>query len=216
MPYYMVHIACYTELKLQICNYVQKERICRENSKYAPDENFCGHCGCQLLPPCIPIILMVSPTQVPLSCSNMSHSCFLQPSVSEEGKQTSDMWTNNFLCPNLLWHEIDITIRLDSPPPHFDKGSLCQWSWLRIGRDLCTGGTTLWFNFNALTRIIRQLCSKVNSISMVCRMAWTHFNRSVAALDTSGERTNPGDLQTSAIMLRFHFLQVGAFSANQA
>ena len=164
MPYYMVHIACYTELKLQICNYVQKERICRENSKYAPDENFCGHCGCQLLPPYIPIILMVSPTQVPLSCSNMSHSCFLQPSVSEEGKQTSDMWTNNFLCPNLLWHEIDITFRLDSPPPHFDKGSLCQWSWLRIGRDLCTGGTN-WLNpliSNALARIIRQLCLKVN------------------------------------------------------
>ena len=145
VPFYMAHIACYTELKLQICNCAQKERICRENSKIAPDEKFCGHCGCQLLPPCIPIILMVSPTQAPLSCSNMSHSCFLQPSVSEEGKQTSDMWTNNFLYPNFLWHEMDITIWLDSPPPHFDKGSLCQWSWLRIGRDLCTGGAN-WLN----------------------------------------------------------------------
>ena len=41
--YYMVYIADFTELILQICNYVQKRRICRENSKYAPDENFCGH-----------------------------------------------------------------------------------------------------------------------------------------------------------------------------
>ena len=32
--YYMVFMAYYTELNLQICNYVQKQRICRENSKY--------------------------------------------------------------------------------------------------------------------------------------------------------------------------------------
>ena len=37
----MVHIAYYTELNLQICNYAQRRRICRENSKYEPD--FCGH-----------------------------------------------------------------------------------------------------------------------------------------------------------------------------
>jgi len=43
VPYYMVHIAYYTEMNLQICNYTQKRRICRENSKYAPDENFCGY-----------------------------------------------------------------------------------------------------------------------------------------------------------------------------
>ena len=36
----MVYIAYYTDLSLQICNYVQKQRICRENSKYAPDESF--------------------------------------------------------------------------------------------------------------------------------------------------------------------------------
>ena len=41
--YYMVHIAYITELNLQICNYVQKRRICRENCKYAFDENFHGH-----------------------------------------------------------------------------------------------------------------------------------------------------------------------------
>ena len=35
--------AYYTELSLQNCNNAQKRRICRENSKYAPDENFCGH-----------------------------------------------------------------------------------------------------------------------------------------------------------------------------
>ena len=36
----MVYIAFDTELKLQICNYAQKQHICRENSNYAPDENF--------------------------------------------------------------------------------------------------------------------------------------------------------------------------------
>ena len=43
VPYYMVYIAKYIELNLQLCNYAQKRRICRENSKYAPDENFCGY-----------------------------------------------------------------------------------------------------------------------------------------------------------------------------
>ena len=42
MHYYMVYIAYNTELNLQICNYAPKRRTCRENSKYAPDENFCG------------------------------------------------------------------------------------------------------------------------------------------------------------------------------
>ena len=37
VQYYMVHIAyySYTELNLQICNYAQKRRICRENSTHA-------------------------------------------------------------------------------------------------------------------------------------------------------------------------------------
>ena len=38
--YYMVYIACFTELNLQICYYAQKRRICRKNRKYALDENF--------------------------------------------------------------------------------------------------------------------------------------------------------------------------------
>ena len=38
--YYMVYIAYYTDLNLQICNYAQKRRICRENGKYALDESF--------------------------------------------------------------------------------------------------------------------------------------------------------------------------------
>ena len=37
--YYMIYIAYYTELNLQICNYAQKRCIFSENSKYAPDEN---------------------------------------------------------------------------------------------------------------------------------------------------------------------------------
>ena len=40
MPYYTVYIAYYTDLNLKLCNYTQKQRICRENSKYAPDERF--------------------------------------------------------------------------------------------------------------------------------------------------------------------------------
>ena len=38
----MVYIAYFTELSLQICYYAQKRRICRENSKYAPDGNIYG------------------------------------------------------------------------------------------------------------------------------------------------------------------------------
>ena len=34
VPYDMVHIAYYTELNLQICNYAQKRCICREMGKY--------------------------------------------------------------------------------------------------------------------------------------------------------------------------------------
>ena len=41
--YYMVYIAHFTELNLQICNYAQKRRIFREHCKYAFDENFHGH-----------------------------------------------------------------------------------------------------------------------------------------------------------------------------
>ena len=43
MHYDMVYIAYFTELNLQICDYAQKRRICRENSKYAFDENFHGY-----------------------------------------------------------------------------------------------------------------------------------------------------------------------------
>ena len=32
-----------TELNLQICDYAQKQRICRENCKHALDKNFHGH-----------------------------------------------------------------------------------------------------------------------------------------------------------------------------
>ena len=41
--YYMVYIAYYTVLNLQICNYAQIRRICRENGKYALDESFYDH-----------------------------------------------------------------------------------------------------------------------------------------------------------------------------
>ena len=41
--YYMVYIAYFTELNLQICDYAQKRRICRENCKFVFDENFHGH-----------------------------------------------------------------------------------------------------------------------------------------------------------------------------
>ena len=41
--YYIMYIAYFTELNLQICNFAQKWRICRENCNYALDENFQGH-----------------------------------------------------------------------------------------------------------------------------------------------------------------------------
>ena len=37
---YVIHIAFNTELNLQICNFVQNRRFCRENSNYALDEKF--------------------------------------------------------------------------------------------------------------------------------------------------------------------------------
>ena len=39
----MVYSAYFTELNLKICDYAQKWRICRENCKYALDENFHDH-----------------------------------------------------------------------------------------------------------------------------------------------------------------------------
>ena len=39
----MVYFAYFTELILQICDYAQKQRICRKNCKYALDGNFHGH-----------------------------------------------------------------------------------------------------------------------------------------------------------------------------
>ena len=41
--YFMVYIAYFTELGLQMCDYAQKRRICRENCNYALDERFHGH-----------------------------------------------------------------------------------------------------------------------------------------------------------------------------
>ena len=38
--YYMVFIAYYTEMTLQICSYGQKRRICRKNRKYTTGEIF--------------------------------------------------------------------------------------------------------------------------------------------------------------------------------
>ena len=38
--YYLVYIAYFTELDLQICDYAQKRRICHKNCKYALDEKF--------------------------------------------------------------------------------------------------------------------------------------------------------------------------------
>ena len=39
----LLHIAFHIELNFQICNYVQKRRICRKNSKYALGDSFYGH-----------------------------------------------------------------------------------------------------------------------------------------------------------------------------
>ena len=37
--YYLVYIAYFTELNLQICDYAQKQRICRENCEYGIEGN---------------------------------------------------------------------------------------------------------------------------------------------------------------------------------
>ena len=43
MHCYVVGIANYTELNLQICNYAQKQRICHEKSKYALEKSLYDH-----------------------------------------------------------------------------------------------------------------------------------------------------------------------------
>ena len=54
----MVYIAYYTDLSLQICNYAQKRRICRINSKYALDEIFMANLAlAEWLPPCLQDII---------------------------------------------------------------------------------------------------------------------------------------------------------------
>ena len=66
--YYMVYIAYFTELNLQICDYGQKQCICRENCKYAFDENFHDHfCPDERLP----------------SSAIMSKGCVIEKKVSK-------------------------------------------------------------------------------------------------------------------------------------
>ena len=43
LPIIYRYIAYYIDLNLQICDYTQKRRICRDNCKYALDEHFHGH-----------------------------------------------------------------------------------------------------------------------------------------------------------------------------
>ena len=53
----VIYIVFYTELYLQIYNYVQNRRFCRKNSQCLLDKKFYRHfCPanfCQLLPPCL-------------------------------------------------------------------------------------------------------------------------------------------------------------------
>ena len=52
--YNMVYITYYTESNLQICKCAQKRCVCRENSKYAPDESFVASFAlAERLPPMI-------------------------------------------------------------------------------------------------------------------------------------------------------------------
>ena len=56
--WYILHI-----ILMYICNYAQKRRICRQNSKYVLDDFLWPFLpspkGCQLLPPCMNVMLMV-------------------------------------------------------------------------------------------------------------------------------------------------------------
>ena len=71
-PYqYMIYIEYYNELRLQLCNYAQKRRICRENSK---DKIFVVifAIGCQLRPPCCNIIVFLLHTlESDIICQNL-------------------------------------------------------------------------------------------------------------------------------------------------
>ena len=63
MNYCMVYIAYHTELNLQICNFAQKRSICRENSKYKPDEILVASFGlAKGLPNSATLMLRVSDT----------------------------------------------------------------------------------------------------------------------------------------------------------
>ena len=75
---------------LQICNYAQKRRICHENSKYMPDENFCGH-----------------------FCPRWKAANFCHPEFYQNKTPLADKGI--FLSPLLpsLWHLTE----LEEPPP---------------------------------------------------------------------------------------------------
>ena len=68
--YYMVYIAYFTELILQICDYAQKRRIWRENCKYALDENL--HCH---------------------FCSRRMAAKFCHPAVPSSFREVKSPWT---------------------------------------------------------------------------------------------------------------------------
>ena len=65
---HLVYIAYFSELNLQIRDYAQKQRICRENCKYALDESFHGHfCPQQ----------KAAKLQVLLPCWDMTWECLI-------------------------------------------------------------------------------------------------------------------------------------------
>ena len=77
MYYYMVYIAYIIELDLQICDYAQKQRICRENCKYVFDENIHGHfCPDERLPSSATMEYLIS------TCYDL---IFVVPKVAGEG-----------------------------------------------------------------------------------------------------------------------------------
>ena len=70
-----VRIAYYTELNVQFCNYAQKRRICRQNSKYASVKNFCGH-----------------------FCRRREAANYCHPGSNKQKKQTKAYWHRCAVC----------------------------------------------------------------------------------------------------------------------
>ena len=123
--YFMVNIAYFTELNLQICDYAQKWHVCRENCKYALDENFHGHFCFERLPSSATLINwyptwpwnslflsnnlwkgLIVPTTVTMAVFNWTLLWPLFPIAGYRRAIKEDYWWPHIMLPVLPWHVI--------------------------------------------------------------------------------------------------------------